>query len=116
MRAGLLAAASLAGAAMMLPGPADELREAATDLLMAAAPRRAGTTPVLAVAVTEDDLALIGPWPWPRERLAELVWRLATADPAALALDLVLSETTSGDAALEAALTSTRSVQAVVGG
>jgi adenylate cyclase len=116
MRAGLLATALLASAALLLPGPASELREAATDLLMAAAPRRTGTAPVLAVAVTEEDLALIGPWPWPRERLAELVSRLASAQPAALALDLAFPEATTGDTALEVALAGTRSVQALLGG
>lgn len=117
MKAGSLAAALLAAAALLMPAPAQEVREGATDLLMRAVPRPAeGASPVLAVAVTEADLAAFGPWPWPRERLAVLVSRLAEAGAAAVALDLVLAEPAGGDAALGAALSAVPALVALLAG
>ena len=89
MRAGALAAALLAGGALLLPSLETDIREWATDQLMHLAPRQSGTaTPVLAVAVTEADLDQFGPWPWPRQQLAGLVERLAGSGAAAITLDI----------------------------
>jgi adenylate cyclase len=116
MWSGTLAAALLAGTALLLPGPIREVRETTTDLLMQIAPRVSEEPPVLAVAVTEEDLARLGPWPWPRDRLAALVTRLAEARPAAVALDLVLAEAAQGDAELTAVLAEVPAVIGLVGG
>ena len=64
MRAGALAAALLAGAALLLaPGTAQEAREAVADALTRlVVPRpEAGTAPVVAVAVGGAELAALGP-------------------------------------------------------
>ena len=85
-RAGAAAGLLLAAALLLLPGPAEGLRDAATDALMRAMPRPAaerGAPPVLIVAAGEADLAALGPWPWPRARWAALVQLLAEAGAAA---------------------------------
>ncbi len=85
MRAGALAAAVLAGAALLVaPAATDEAREAATDALMRFVPRpEPSPAPVVAVAVAEEDLAEFGPWPWSRRQMAALVARATEAGAAA---------------------------------
>ncbi|WP_225782601.1 CHASE2 domain-containing protein [Xenophilus sp. Marseille-Q4582] len=57
---------------------------------------------ILIVAVDEASLQAVGRWPWPRERHAELMERLAAARPRAVALDMLFTE--PGDPAADAAL------------
>ena len=63
---------------------------------------------VVIVGVDERTLDVVGRWPWPRERQAELVEQLLLAEPASLAIDIVYSGTSSPaqDLALVQALTS----------
>jgi adenylate cyclase len=114
--AGLL----LAAAALALPDAADRAREAATDALMAVAPRPAPAggeaPPVVAVQVGEADLEALGAWPWPRSRWAALVARLAEAGAAAIALDVAFVEAAEGDAALSAALAGAPAVLGLLAG
>lgn len=117
VRAGAFAAALLAGAGLLWPGVAEEARHAAADLLGSVVPRPArDASPVLAVGVTEADLAAYGPWPWPRDRLARLIERLAEADAAAVALDIALPEPAPGDAELRAALAAAPAVLGMLAG
>jgi adenylate cyclase len=44
------------------------------------------------VAIDETSLALVGRWPWPRTRTAEIVQRLAAGGARVIALDLLLNE------------------------
>src|SRR5215211_7496567 len=99
MKAGALAAAVLAGAALLIaPGAADEVREAATDVLMRLVPRpEPFPAPVVAVAVGEEDLAEFGPWPWPRRQMATLVTRATEAGAAAVGLDIAFVEPAPAD-------------------
>ena len=115
MRAGGLAAALLAGAALLWPGPAEQAREAATDALMRLAPRPEAPLPVVLLAL--DEAALSGaPWPWPRTALGALVEAAARAGAAAVAIDLARADAAEGDAALAAALGAVPSVQAALAG
>jgi adenylate cyclase len=118
VRAGALAAAVLAGAALLIaPAVADKAREAATDFLMPLVPRpEPSPAPVVAVAVGEADLAELGPWPWPRWRMAALVARLAEAGAAAVGLDIAFIEPAPGDAELTAALTASPAVLGFLAG
>ncbi len=50
------------------------------------------SSPVVIVAIDDDSLARIGQWPWPRDRMASLVDKLAAHKPAVIALDLLFSE------------------------
>jgi adenylate cyclase len=44
------------------------------------------------VAIDETSLALVGRWPWPRTRTAEIIQRLADGGARVIALDLLLNE------------------------
>lgn len=117
MKAGAAAAALLLAAGLVFAPPAEELREAATDLMVRALPHPADTAaPVVMVGITGADLAALGPWPWPRATLARLVGRVAEARAAAIALDIALPEPAEGDAALEAALLAAPSIGALFEG
>jgi adenylate cyclase len=117
MKAGAAAAALLLGAGLLLAPAAEELREAATDLLIRAVPRPADAhAPVAMVAITGADLAGHGPWPWPRPLLARLVGQVAAAGAAAVAFDIALPEPAEGDAALEDALLAARGIGALFEG
>jgi len=65
------------------------LRERAVDLLQ---PPAADAHEVVVVDIDRDALARFGPWPWSRERLAALLGTVAAARPAAVAVDILLSE------------------------
>ena len=71
----------------------------------AAAEVPAAAQDVLLIDIDEPSLAQIGPWPWPRTVLADMVRRLREKGARAQAWDLYLPETAPGDDALNAALT-----------
>ncbi len=70
-------------------GLRDVLRERAVDLLQ---PPAANAQEVVVVDIDRDALARFGPWPWSRERMAALLGAVVAARPAAVALDILLSE------------------------
>ncbi|MEJ1158555.1 CHASE2 domain-containing protein [Prosthecomicrobium sp. N25] len=89
--AGFAVLALALGAWSLAPGATgDRLGEAAVDALFAAFPRQPADDRVRIVDIDRDSLAALGPWPWPRERLAALLERIAAAKPAAVALDVLL--------------------------
>lgn len=55
-------------------------------------PRPRDSTPAVVVEIDEASLVKYGQWPWPRSLLAELVDRIARAQPAGIALDIMLPE------------------------
>ncbi|MBS0560237.1 MAG: adenylate/guanylate cyclase domain-containing protein [Proteobacteria bacterium] len=71
------------------------LRERALDVVLAWLPRPPATdtggTRVVIVDIDRATLDRVGPWPWPRARLADLVDAVAAGKPAALALDILLA-------------------------
>ena len=60
------------------------------------------------VAIDEKSLAAVGPWPWSRQQLAELVGAIDAADAQLQLHDIVYPEARSGDAVLLSALQSAR--------
>lgn len=68
------------------------LDHAAFDAMQSWWPRPPVDVPVRVVDIDEASLARLGQWPWPRQRLAELIERLRAAGAAAVALDLILAE------------------------
>ncbi len=54
--------------------------------------------PVRIVEIDEESLKRLGQWPWPRERLAELVETLKRAGAAAIAFDFLFAEKDRADA------------------
>jgi len=55
-------------------------------------PRERQSAPAVIVAIDERSLAAHGQWPWPRSLLADLVDRIAAAQPAGIGLDIMLPE------------------------
>jgi adenylate cyclase len=67
-------------------------RETAFDLLQRTTPREYRDAPVRIVDIDERSLAAYGQWPWPRDRLADLVDRLHAAGAATVAFDVIFAE------------------------
>lgn len=86
--------AALAVAILVLASPGI-WRERIFDLSLAAV---AGLKPLpdeprfAIVEIDAASLAAVGPWPWRREEMARLVAATASAEPAAIALDILLAE------------------------
>ncbi|WP_374367692.1 CHASE2 domain-containing protein [Dongia sp.] len=61
---------------------------------------------VAIIAIDDRSLAELGRWPWPREKLADIVDRLGDAGATTIGIDILLLEpdTPSGDAALSQSL------------
>jgi signal transduction histidine kinase len=81
------------------------------DLILKLLPARPATQ-VIAVVIDDESLRVLGPWPWSRSMIADLVRRVGASTPRALALDMLLSDARPGDDELAAALASTRAVLA----
>ena len=86
----LLLAALLLLADLATP-PGRHLERWAGDARARWVPLATGEVPVVVVAIDEASLDELGPWPWPRARLAQWLERLLQRyRPAAVALDMVL--------------------------
>jgi|GEM_PF-1402846 len=67
-----------------------ELEQQLSDLRLSQLAPEGRADSVVVVAIDEAALDAIGPWPWPRTRMAEFIARLGTtASPAAIVLDMV---------------------------
>ena len=98
----LLAAVASALACLVLPAT---LEERSRDSLTALAPQRDPLPGLLVVDISEHSLKALGPWPWKRAQLADLVEvLLGPLGARAVALDMVLPE--PADAAGDARLAS----------
>ena len=106
---GLTLALLLAGWTV-LPTTRAFLRERCFDLILPLlpAPPPNGAPGVVIADIDRAAIARFGPWPWPRERLAALTRAIATAHPAAIAIDILFAGadrfSSDGDAALAHAL------------
>ena len=68
------------------------LQDAFFDALQRRSPRIVDTTPVTIVEIDEKSIAELGPWPWPRTTLAQLVHTINAYGPAAIGVDIVMPE------------------------
>jgi adenylate cyclase len=59
---------------------------------------------IVVVAIDDTSLGLYGPYPWSRDRYAELLDQLAIVQPAAIGLDILFPEATPEDAQLAESL------------
>lgn len=50
------------------------------------------TAPITIIDIDDESIAAFGQWPWPRDRIAELVAMIARSDPAAIGIDLIFPE------------------------
>jgi len=86
---------ALAGWASRAEWPRAAIREQGLDVLLPLllAKPSAPTGPELVIVdIDRESLARLGPWPWPRERLARLVDAVTAVEPVAVGLDMVLAE------------------------
>jgi adenylate cyclase len=74
------------------PGPVRSLRNAYFDYLQILAPRPYTPLPVAIVDLDEGSLSRLGQWPWPRDRMAAMVDRLADFGAAVVVFDILFSE------------------------
>ncbi|WP_158895501.1 MULTISPECIES: CHASE2 domain-containing protein [unclassified Pseudomonas] len=72
--------------------PLQYLDRLAYDQLSRLAASTEDATDVQVVSIDEASLAALGQWPWPRYRVAQLLSRIAEAQPAAIAVDVLFSE------------------------
>jgi signal transduction histidine kinase len=80
----------------------DTLELPARDFVLRRLPQQAARATIV-VAIDEQSLRVIGPWPWDRATLALIVDRAADASARGVILDILLAEPRSGDARLAAA-------------
>jgi adenylate cyclase len=87
-------AAVAAGALLYLiePLPLQILRNAVFDQYQRWHPRTYDAVPVRIVDIDDESLKLLGQWPWPRTRIAELIGKLQDAGAAAIVVDAVFAE------------------------
>ena len=62
------------------------------DVLVRATASSAPASRTVVVDIDEASLAALGQWPWPRYRVAALLERVAAAQPASIALDVLFPE------------------------
>ena len=67
-------------------------REATFDEYQRLSPRPYEAMPVRVVDIDEQSLAEFGQWPWPRDRVAQLIDAVADAGAAAIAFDFIFAE------------------------
>ncbi len=88
---GVLAALVLLHWSEVVPLQA-RLRAFLFDAYQEIAPRPRPSAPAIIVDIDEASLQKYGQWPWPRSLLARLVTRIASMQPAAIGLDLLMPE------------------------
>ena len=69
----------------------------------------ATTGEVVVVALDDKSVAREGRWPWPREKVAQLVHQVQAASPQVVVLDIVFSEPAAGDDELARVLRDSKS-------
>ncbi|MGK2951501.1 MAG: CHASE2 domain-containing protein [Thiobacillus sp.] len=84
----------LVGPGMYLldPQPLQVLRNTVFDQYQRWAPRVYQEAPVRIVDIDDESLNLVGQWPWPRTRIAELIERLRSMGAAAVVFDVLFAE------------------------
>jgi signal transduction histidine kinase len=98
----IAAAAGLAVMLLLAFDILDAIELPARDLALRLLPPRAATATVV-IAIDEQSLRAIGPWPWDRATLAAIVNRAADAGARGVVLDILLAEGRPGDEQLAAA-------------
>ncbi len=74
------------------PSPVQALRFGAFDLFQQMKPREFTRQPVAIVDLDDASIEALGQWPWPRDRLADLVDAITADGAAAIAFDVIFSE------------------------
>jgi adenylate cyclase len=89
---GLIIVAALTLLRAYDPLPLRVAREITFDEYQRLAPRAFQQMPVRVVDIDEASLRAFGQWPWPRDRIADLVTRLTDIGASAIAFDIIFAE------------------------
>ena len=84
---------------LMQPAFINSTNNRTIDVIMGLARRKPASGSIVIVDIDEKSLARYGQWPWPRDRLAQLLRIVNASGAASIGLDLILAEpdrTTSG--------------------
>ena len=73
-------------------GRALPLQQAWFDELQRLSPRAMGITPVTIVEIDDKSLKDLGPWPWPRTLLAQLMHQVNAYTPVAIGVDIIMPD------------------------
>jgi adenylate cyclase len=73
-------------------GPFRSARQYLFDGYQMRSPREPKAQPVAVVEIDEASLAKVGQWPWPRNKLAQLIDAIGRYEPAAIGLDIYMPE------------------------
>jgi signal transduction histidine kinase len=103
MRILLALLAAIAVTALLAFGSMDAVELPVRDVAMRLLPAR-GASATVVVAIDEQSLREVGPWPWPRARLARVIDTAADAGARGVLVDVLLAEPREGDSALAAAM------------
>ncbi len=105
-RAAALALAALAWLAWaaLAPHSLQQFDERSTDVVWRLAASPTPERRVILVDIDDASLAQLGPWPWPRERMAELTRQLDAQGVGLKLFDVVFPDVRSGNAELSQAL------------
>ncbi|MBL8512598.1 MAG: CHASE2 domain-containing protein [Betaproteobacteria bacterium] len=87
-----LAIVLVVGAIFGPPGLTSLLSNAVFDGYQKVFPRARNASPAVIVEIDEKSLAALGQWPWPRTRVAALIERIESHQPAAIGIDLLFPE------------------------
>ena len=74
------------------PVPVAVLRNAVFDAYQRLVPLERASAPAVVVAIDELSLQRVGQWPWPRNRMADLVDAIARYEPASIGFDVFFPE------------------------
>ena len=78
--------------ARTLAAPVAAVRQYLFDSYQRVFPRQRQAQSVAIVGIDENSLKIVGQWPWPRNKLAELIDAIAVHSPAAIGLDIYMPE------------------------
>jgi len=89
---GLLFSVAICAVYLIYPPFISSTSNRTTDVVMSLAQTKPASGAVVIVDIDENSLAKYGQWPWPRNRLAQLLRTINTSGAASIGLDLILAE------------------------
>lgn len=95
---------------LILATPFKALEELSGDWIWRLAASRDAERRLVIIDIDETSLQHLGPWPWPRDRIADLSEKLALAGTALQIYDLVLPSAANGDDRLAASFIKNNSI------
>jgi adenylate cyclase len=89
---GLLTLGLLTAVIAVVPARDSWLQSYGFDAFQRLSPRKSALAPVMVVEIDDRSIASVGQWPWPRNRLAELIRAIERQEPRAIGVDILMAE------------------------